>query len=210
VRRVILTAILLAILAALPQPVSAQSVHVIEPGDTLWDLSRRYGTSVEALAALNQLDDPNYIRAGDDLLLPLLVRVEPSERGGRAGIEADHGELIVEIAREYLGYPYVWGGLTPSSGFDCAGYVTWVYAQTGISLQTTWIDAYWQRYPRIERGDWRPGDLVILANTYKVGISHVAIYAGGGRMLHAVAPGVGVAETGIYGYGSIVGAVRPW
>jgi cell wall-associated NlpC family hydrolase len=87
---------------------------------------------------------------------------------------------VVAIAMQYLGVPYVWGGASPS-GFDCSGFVMYVYAQVGISLPHYTV-AQWS-YPNsvsVPRADLEPGDLVFFA-----GLGHVGIYVGNGQFIHA-------------------------
>lgn len=89
---------------------------------------------------------------------------------------------IAGLARQYLGVPYVWGGASPS-GFDCSGFVQYVYAQYGIRLPRTADVQASVGYP-VSREELQPGDLVFFAGDY-VNISHVGIYVGGGQMIHA-------------------------
>lgn len=87
---------------------------------------------------------------------------------------------VLQIAYRYLGVPYVWGGTTPS-GFDCSGFVQYVYAQRGIYLpRTTYEQVNVGR--RVSRSQLRAGDLCHFPG-------HVGIYIGGGQMIHAPRPG---------------------
>ena len=97
--------------------------------------------------------------------------------GGGGGNSA-----AVGIAMRYLGVPYVWGGASPS-GFDCSGFVQYVYAQYGIRLPRTADVQASVGYP-VSKDELQPGDLVFFAGDY-VNISHVGIYVGGGQMIHA-------------------------
>ncbi|HTX56851.1 MAG TPA: C40 family peptidase [Candidatus Acidoferrales bacterium] len=88
---------------------------------------------------------------------------------------------LTRSALKFLGVPYVFGGTT-SSGFDCSGYVQHVFAMLGISLPRT-ADAQYDAGHRIV-GGMRPGDLVFF-QTYAAGASHVGIYLGKGKFVHA-------------------------
>lgn len=92
-------------------------------------------------------------------------------------------QQIIDNAKKLLGTPYVWGGTTPS-GFDCSGFVQYVFRQSGISLpRTTTEQCKVGTY--VSKSDLQPGDLVFLQNTYREGVSHVGIYIGDGKMIHA-------------------------
>ena len=92
-------------------------------------------------------------------------------------------QKIIATAKQYLGVPYVWGGTSPS-GFDCSGLVYYVFRQHGITLNRTAATQY-QHGTYVAKSNLRPGDLVFFQNTYKEGISHVGIYVGDGKFLHA-------------------------
>jgi peptidoglycan DL-endopeptidase CwlO len=91
----------------------------------------------------------------------------PSQYGG-----------VVGIAMQYLGTPYVWGGSSPG-GFDCSGFVMFVYAQVGVSLPHHAADQFGYGVP-VSRDQLEPGDLVFFD-----GLGHVGIYIGGGQFIHA-------------------------
>ena len=96
---------------------------------------------------------------------------------------SSYGNAIVDTAMQYLGVPYVWGGTSPS-GFDCSGFVQYVFWQNGISLTRTADTQYYDGYA-VSYSNLQPGDLVFFAGTYTEGISHVGIYIGDGEMIHA-------------------------
>jgi peptidoglycan DL-endopeptidase CwlO len=93
------------------------------------------------------------------------------------GLPAGHPEAA-QIALQYLGVPYAWGGASPA-GFDCSGLVMYVYAQLGISLPHYAAAQYGFGTP-VPRDELQPGDLVFFD-----GLNHVGIYIGGGMMVHA-------------------------
>jgi len=95
------------------------------------------------------------------------------------------GERVLAEARRYSGVPYVYGGSTPR-GFDCSGYVSYVYRKLGVSLPHN-AAAIRSRVPYVSRSSVRPGDLVFVNRGG--GTSHVAIYAGGGYWYEASHPG---------------------
>ena len=96
---------------------------------------------------------------------------------------------IYKEAQKYVGTPYVWGGSTPETGFDCSGYVCWVYNQNGYDVGRTTANGLWQKSQHISEADAKPGDLVFFEGTYDtVGKSHVGIYLGNGMMVSAGDP----------------------
>ena len=86
---------------------------------------------------------------------------------------------VVGIAMRFLGTPYRWGGSSPSTGFDCSGFVMYVFAQVGVSLPHNAAAQYGYGAP-VSRGDLQPGDLVFFN-----GLGHNGIYVGGGSFIHS-------------------------
>lgn len=118
-----------------------------------------------------------------------------------------NGSSIVATAKKYLGYNYTYGGSSPSTGFDCSGFTSYVFKQHGISLNRTAAGQY-SNGVAVSRANLQPGDLVMFG---KSGINHVAIYIGGGKIIHASTPSTGVRidslSTGYYN-NNYVGARR--
>ena len=110
---------------------------------------------------------------------------------------------VVGIAMHYLGTPYVWGGASPS-GFDCSGFVMYVFAQVGVSLPHSSYAQYGYG-SAVSRGDLQPGDLVFFD-----GLGHVGIYVGGGSFIHAPHTGDVVKISSLSGWyaSTYVGARR--
>ena len=108
-----------------------------------------------------------------------------SNSGSTTGVQSSTvtGDQIVAKAKQYLGVPYKYGGTTPS-GFDCSGFVYYVFRNLGINISRTQSVIYAQGTP-ISKSELKPGDLVFFQNTYKSGLSHVGIYVGGGQFIHS-------------------------
>ena len=99
---------------------------------------------------------------------------------------------VLETADQYIGVPYVWGGNTPSSGFDCSGFTKYVFAKQGISLpRTSREQARAGQGIALDFDALVPGDLLLFAEPDEA-ISHVAIYVGDGQIIHASAAMGGV------------------
>jgi hypothetical protein len=126
------------------------------------------------------------IRAVPPALLP-----PPSAPPPVAVLPAPIGSGPVEIARRYLGVPYVFGGSDPAAGLDCSGLVQLVFRQLGIALPRT-AQLQYAATTRVPRDELQPGDLVFFARTYADPhdwITHVGIYIGGGMQINAPTEG---------------------
>jgi len=92
-------------------------------------------------------------------------------------------------AEKYLGYPYVWGGSSPSTSFDCSGYVSWVVNHSGWDFGRLTADGLLHKCTPVTAADAKPGDLIFFQGTYNTsGASHVGIYVGDGMMIHCGNP----------------------
>ena len=120
---------------------------------------------------------------------------------------SSNGSSIVATAKKYLGSKYTYGGSSPSTGFDCSGFTSYIFKQYGISLSRTAAGQY-SNGVAVSRANLQPGDLVMFG---KSGINHVAIYIGGGQIIHASTPSTGIRidslSTGYYN-NNYVGARR--
>ena len=106
------------------------------------------------------------------------------------------GESVVEFAKQYLGYKYVAGGASPSTGFDCSGFTSYVYKNFGVSLNRTSKDQV-KNGVAVSRSELEPGDLVLFKGKTGSAIGHVGIYIGGGKFIHASTPSTGVIISGL-------------
>ena len=98
---------------------------------------------------------------------------------------------MIAEAEKYLGYPYVWGGSSPSTSFDCSGFVCWVINHSGAgSIGRTTAQGIFNYTTPIAPGEAKPGDIIFFTGTYDSGsaVSHVGIYVGNGMMIHCGNP----------------------
>lgn len=98
---------------------------------------------------------------------------------------------MIAEAEKYLGYPYVWGGSSPSTSFDCSGFVCWVINHSGVgSVGRTTAQGIFNYTTPIAPGEAKPGDIIFFTGTYDSGsaVSHVGIYVGNGMMIHCGNP----------------------
>lgn len=109
---------------------------------------------------------------------------------GEALTDEKFRRMITE-AEKYLGYPYVWGGSSPSTSFDCSGFVSWVinHSGNGWNVGRSTANGLMGYCDIIRKSEARPGDLIFFQGTYNTsGASHVGIYVGGGMMIHCGNP----------------------
>lgn len=92
-------------------------------------------------------------------------------------------------AEKYVGYPYVWGGSSPSTSFDCSGFVSWVINHSGWDVGRLGAQGLCNICTPVSPEQAKPGDLVFFVGTYDTpGVSHVGIYVGNSVMLHCGDP----------------------
>lgn len=123
-------------------------------------------------------------------------------RGGAGTLEAGDAmgdgtfQTLMDEAVKYIGYPYVMGGSSPKTSFDCSGYICWIFSKSGVyHLSRTTANGIYQQCAVVSREEARPGDLVFFTGTYaSLGkVSHVGLYVGDGKMLHCGDP-IGYAD----------------
>lgn len=130
---------------------------------------------------VNQEPENSYTEKEEEIYEPPVVEAPTTS----------YSSSVVEVAYQYLGVPYVWGGTSPS-GFDCSGFVQYVFNKCGYSLSRVADAQYYNGYA-VSYSDLAPGDLVFFVNTYATsGISHVGIYVGDGAFIHCANGGVKV------------------
>ena len=96
---------------------------------------------------------------------------------------------IIKEAEKYLGYPYVWGGSSPSTSFDCSGFVSWVINHSGWDMGRLGAQGLCNICTPVSSANVKPGDLVFFTGTYDTpGVSHVGIYVGNNMMIHCGDP----------------------
>lgn len=127
---------------------------------------------------------------GDDIYANESPGGEEYDIPGEALNDPDFAALITE-AEKYLGFPYVWGGSSPSTSFDCSGFVCWVYTASGVyNLPRTTAQGIYNQCAHIPKSDARPGDIIFFTGTYNSPgpVSHVGIYVGDNMMIHCGSP----------------------
>lgn len=152
-------------------------------------------------AVMNENGQMVYIHSSAvSISAPTYAKDDPSDihitDGGANGYpgelynDKDYLALINE-AKKYIGFPYVFGGSTPETSFDCSGFVCWSLNRSGVyEIERTDAQSLYNRCAEISREEARPGDLIFFQGTYDTPntVTHVAIYVGNGYMLHAGKP----------------------
>ncbi len=129
----------------------------------------------------------------------IVIRKESTDRSG-ASIDRtslSKGEEVVEFAKKYLGYKYRYGGSSPSTGFDCSGFTSYVYKQLGYSINRT-AAGQTKNGISVEWDELAAGDLLIFSNSSQT-YGHVGIYMGDGNFIHSVQTGTPVSITSLWG-----------
>ena len=135
------------------------------------------------------------LAARDERRRAHLAKVHANHLARLAKLQAQHEAIrsrnVVRTAYAFRGSRYVFGG-TSRSGFDCSGFTRFVVGKSaGVALPRTASEQYENGKP-VRAGQMKPGDLVFFKNTYRHGISHVGIYAGDGKFVHAANTSKGV------------------
>jgi cell wall-associated NlpC family hydrolase len=121
-------------------------------------------------------------------LAELQDEASPSDHSDQPTGPIASGNSVVDYAMQFKGVPYVFGGTSPS-GFDCSGFIWYVYSHTGHGIGRANVASYWNQVTKVSSPE--PGDLVFLQDTYINGPSHMGIYIGGNQMIHAGSKGIG-------------------
>ncbi|SDM55814.1 NlpC/P60 family protein [Sediminibacillus halophilus] len=163
---------------------SSSTTYKVKAGDTLSHIGVRYGVSVSSLKKWNNLSS-DLIFVGQTLKINGTSSSSPNTQVKSSTVSS--GSAIVDEAKRHVGTPYAWGGTSPS-GFDCSGFIYYVFNKAGQNLSRTNAAGYYNQSTKISSP--QPGDLVFFKNTYKSGISHMGIYAGNNQFVHASSSGV--------------------
>jgi peptidoglycan endopeptidase LytE len=169
---------------AAAQP-SNSSAYKVQSGDSLSKIARLFSSSVDTIMQLNGLSSTT-IYVGQTLKVSgqpatYSAPVQKVSTSADTSHSADAAQVTL-IAKGLIGSPYVWGGNT-TAGFDCSGFIYYVYNKAGLSIGRYSAQGYADRSYEVVNPV--PGDLVFFSNTYTAGISHVGIYLGGDSFIQA-------------------------
>lgn len=159
---------------------ASAATYTVKSGDSLWKIANQQGVSYQTLMNWNNLSSSK-IFVGQKLQLNNTLSTAPNKTTN-----------LVKIAKQQLGTKYTFGGTKPSTGFDCSGYITYVFNNAGISTTRKTAAGFYNTAKKVSTP--QVGDLVFFANTYKAGISHAGIYIGNNQMINASDSGVTIAN----------------
>ncbi|MCP1143718.1 C40 family peptidase [Lysinibacillus endophyticus] len=191
------------------------STYKIEKGDTLSKISKKFGVSIADLQKWNKLDSDKIfvgqvlklnptaqisnigepvkdfanevIATTDQQINNQLSKEVPIKQAPSSNVQTIY-KKVIELANTFIGTPYLYGGNTPE-GFDCSGFVRYVYSNAGINIVRKSSNDYFLNDTTTVQTAV-PGDLVFFKETYIAGISHMGIYLGDGVFIHAGSDGV--------------------
>lgn len=173
--------------------------YTVQAGDTLGEIAERFGlSSSRVIAEANGIAPPYTLRIGQELVIPAGAESRPAasaRTAAAAPAPSVVGGSVVAFARQFVGYPYAFGGASPR-GFDCSGFVWYVFRNTGRWIPRDLYGQYQSGAP-VSYANLEPGDIVFFSNTYMPGLSHNGIYIGGGLFIHAQSEGYGVRITSL-------------
>lgn len=172
--------------------------YTVQRGDTLSKIAAKFSTKVSTLASINGIINPNLIYIGQIIYLSGNGSNSNSAGGNNGSASGSTStsspmDAFIAKAQQYIGVPYVWGGSTPSAGFDCSGYVCYVMNNCGQGWNVGRTNCNGLMYycDKIAKSEMQPGDLIFFEKTYNTtGASHVGIYVGNNKMLHCGSGGV--------------------
>jgi cell wall-associated NlpC family hydrolase len=165
--------------------------YTVKAGDTLYRISKIYGTTVTDIKSLNGLTS-DLIQIGQQLNIQSAAAATTSNSPVSvvSAPTVSKSQTVIDEAKKYIGVPYVWGGSTPA-GFDCSGFVNYVFTNVGVSVPRT-VATLWADEKSISTPN--PGDLVFFDINQNGVPSHVGIYLGNNQMIHAGSSGITISD----------------
>lgn len=157
--------------------------YTVKSGDSLWKIANTYKTTVANLKSWNNLkSDTIYVGQ------VLIVSKSTTSTGSTSGstVTKSEAERMVATARSLIGTPYLWGGTTPS-GFDCSGFIYYIVKKERPNFTRTNTAGYYSSMKKVSTPS--VGDFVFF-ETYTSGASHMGIYVGNNKFIHAGSSGV--------------------
>ncbi|WP_226665245.1 C40 family peptidase [Metabacillus litoralis] len=152
---------------------TSSTTYTVKSGDSLWRISQLTGVTVSDLKTYNNLTT-------DNIYVGQVLKLTGNSTVTKPPLQTFNADALVLEAKKYVGVPYVWGGNTPS-GFDCSGFLNYVYQKQGISIPRT-VATIWETGKTVSIP--QKGDLVFFSTTAP-GPTHAGIYLGDNKFIHA-------------------------
>ncbi|MFP7470175.1 LysM peptidoglycan-binding domain-containing protein [Niallia taxi] len=154
---------------------STVTTYKVASGDSLWSIATKFKITVDQLKTWNRLStDTIYVGQALNVKAPA-----SGESTAPTQNTASKADALIAEAQKYIGVPYVWGGSTPS-GFDCSGFINYVFSKVGLSIPRT-VATIWNAGTQVSTPE--VGDIVFYETTS--GPSHAGIYMGNNKFIHA-------------------------
>ncbi|WP_301109023.1 C40 family peptidase [Sporosarcina sp.] len=194
---------------------ASTKTYTVQTGDTLWKVATQHKLTVNELKSLNALASDSIkvnqkliienkatnvktvssINSFNDVKAPTVDKpissTKPSASTNTTAPSTSLMNKVVDVAMPLQGIPYVWAGVTPS-GFDCSGFIYYVYNQAGVKVPR--LDTIGMHDRSVFIKDPVVGDLLFFENTYRPGISHIGINLGNGKFIHAGNSGIEISS----------------
>ncbi|QTN00784.1 LysM peptidoglycan-binding domain-containing protein [Sediminibacillus dalangtanensis] len=171
---------------------SKASIYKVVSGDYLGKIASKFGVSVKDLKSWNALSS-DLIYVGQKLKVSGGSSEATKKEAPDTKVESETVDYnvtkLIDEAKSFIGTGYVWGGSSPS-GFDCSGFIHYLYNKAGKSIARYSTDGYYNRSYYVNKPQL--GDLVFFEGTYRSGISHIGIYVGNNSFISAESSGVKV------------------
>ncbi|OCA86258.1 peptidoglycan endopeptidase [Bacillus sp. FJAT-27986] len=178
---------------------ATSTTYTVKSGDTLSKIAKTYSLTVSQIKSMNGLKS-DVIYVGQKLKISKAASDLPSVSEPSSGSSSAQETIgnsaftsnLISISKSLIGTKYVWGGTTPS-GFDCSGFLYYVFNKAGHSMPRYTAEGFFNRSYYVSSP--QPGDLIFFSGTYKKGISHLGIYLGNNEFIHADNSGVRITST---------------